>query len=195
MCVGATAVLSFFAKTLDCKVKKRILIALPGLNQDAKLLAQRYHIPYVEGESMENAARDLQLLLMQQKQPTAGQVKIGKAYDANLDKKVSGRRGTLDIMTDILRIVDVPSSSAEIMACANMSYEQCQKYLPAMEKMGLISRSVEDGIHIRYTITEKGREYLANMSNYGRIAEGAKSVWSTRRISKAVQVNSDISLP
>ena len=185
--VDASAILSFFAKTLDCKVKNRFLIAVPGLDTDAKLLAERYKIQYVEGDSVRTATRFLQSILTQL---VNLHLKISNKHPSFLEKaRVSGRRGTLDIMTDILRIVDVPSSNAEIMACANMSYEQCQKYIPAMEKMGLLRRSIEDGVRVRYTISEKGREYLSNMSKYGRIGEGSKSVWTTRRNSGRVPID------
>ncbi len=182
--VGSNAVLSLFAKALDCKLRNTVLIALPELDADARVLARNYNVTYIEaGRSLEEAAAKLQALLKQRefslglsrKNPRSGQAeKSGK-------RRQSKRRGTHDIMVDILKVITSPSSKTQVMACANLSFDQCQNYLPAMEKLGLLTRSIEDGVHTKYTIAEKGREYLLNMSaDYGSIADGHKSVWTTR---------------
>ena len=68
---------------------------------------------------------------------------------------------------------------------------QCQKYVPLLEKLGLVRRYLEDGFRIRYVITEKGREYLSSISGeFGKIAEGGRSIWPTKRKSagKVLQI-------
>ena len=84
-------------------------------------------------------------------------------------------------MTDILSVVSMPTTKWEIMARANLSFDQCQKYLPALRRLGLVSEFYDARSH-RFAITEKGREYYANMAGaYGRIDAGDVSIWSTRR--------------
>ncbi len=86
----------------------------------------------------------------------------------------------MDIMTDILSVVSTPTTKWEIMARANLSYEQCQKYLRALQRLGLVSEFY-DVRSRRFAITEKGREYYASMAGvYGRIDAGEVSIWSTR---------------
>ena len=188
--VDASAVLSFLAKALDCRVKHRILLAVPELDDDAKVLAESYNISYIESEhSIAEAADRLQQMLkpwsIHQDESLASEGKLdGKLHQRakNAKRQLIRRRSSFDIMTDILTVVSTQSSKTEIMACANLSHDQCQKYLPALQKLGLLRKFFVDGIHSRYAITEKGREYLSSMSvEFGRIAEGDRSVWSTRR--------------
>ncbi|MGI0091498.1 MAG: winged helix-turn-helix domain-containing protein [Nitrososphaerales archaeon] len=188
--IDAAPVLSLFAKALDCKVKNRILVAVPELDDDARALARNYNISYIEAKHrpIEETAEKLQIMLKGQVVHQAGLTKdgdlAGKSYQLGkiAKRQAVRKRSSLDIMTDILRVVSAPSSKTEIMSCANLSYDQCQKYLPALEKLGLMREYFEDGVHSRFAITEKGLEYLSNMSaEFGRIAEGDKSVWSTRR--------------
>ena len=190
--VDTTAVLSLFAKTLDCKVKDRILIAIPELEDDARVLARNYNITYIEAKqnSINELAEKLQIMFGPREIQQGGPLSVSQdkyirrpnRSMKDVKRQLIRKRSSLDIMADILTVVGAPSSKTEVMACANLSYEQCQKYMPALEKLGLIREYFEDGVHSRFVSTEKGREYLSSMSaEYGRIAEGDKSVWSTRR--------------
>lgn len=183
-CVGMDAVLSLDARSRECGVKNRVLVAIPCLDDNARILARSCNVPYVEvGESIEKGVKELQFVIMRLKELAINKTEKGGARGNG----PNGRRGTHDIMVDILEIVKVRSSKAQIMASANLSYNQCQKYIPVMEKLGLLAKILEDGVHVRYAISEKGREYLLTMSSrYGRIPEGAKSIWPTRRNSKPV---------
>lgn len=48
---GPREVLSFFAKVFDTKPKRAILLAMPGIDRDARKLAQLYGVEVVEGEN------------------------------------------------------------------------------------------------------------------------------------------------
>ncbi|MDG6994446.1 MAG: hypothetical protein JRN52_00870 [Nitrososphaerota archaeon] len=92
-----------------------------------------------------------------------------------------GRRNALDIMADILAVLSRPATKSEIMAHANLSHDQCKKYLPALERLGLVTKQADVGSY-KYAITEKGKEYHLSMDGgFGKIAKGDKSIWSTRR--------------
>ena len=94
----------------------------------------------------------------------------------------SGKRTSMDIMADVLAVAKIPRSKSDIMACANMSFEQCQKYLPALEKLGLLERVLVDKVHRKYSTTTRGREYLASVSGqHGSLADGERSIWASRR--------------
>ena len=85
-------------------------------------------------------------------------------------------------MADILVVVSRPCSKAEVMASANLSYDQVQKYLPALQKLKLVNEYIEDRSHSKWIITEKGLEYLqCTLTEYGRIAKGQHSIWSMER--------------
>jgi predicted transcriptional regulator len=194
--VDSSAVLAFLAKVLDCKVKDAILLVVPELEDDAKVLAQSYNITYVESEhSIAEAAEKLQKILKQRSVHNNALLSNEGELDAKLQQRMKNakrhptrKRGSLDIMTDILTVASTPSSKTEIMSCANLSYDQCQKYLPSLQKIGLLRKFFVDGIHTRFAITEKGREYLSSMSvEFGRIAEGDKSVWTTRRQAESLE--------
>jgi predicted transcriptional regulator len=98
------------------------------------------------------------------------------------ERHVSKRRNAFDILTDILTVSSHPSSKSKIMASANLNHKQCQKYLHALERMGLLNKLLEDGVQQKFVITEKGREYHSRMVEvFGWIADGDRSVWITRR--------------
>ena len=92
--------------------------------------------------------------------------------------KHTTKRSMLDIMTDILSVLDSPSGKSEIMACANLSYEQCRKYLPALQKLGLVNEKTLEGAR-KYVMTDRGKHYrLSMIASYGTIASGDRSVWT-----------------
>ena len=97
---------------------------------------------------------------------------------------MAGKRNALDIMADILTVLSRPSTKSEIMALANLSHEQCKRYLPALERLGLVIKQADVGSY-KYAVTEKGKEYHSSMNGgFGKIAKGDKSIWSTRRRQK-----------
>lgn len=182
--VGAMPILALFAKTLDCLMKRRVIVAFPKISHDAKLLARSYGIHIIEGESQEAAAYALRKLLLVNRGPNGsdGESPIDRRASSSLKKANSTKRSSMDIMADILAVVMNPSGKAEIMTFANLSYEQTQKYLPALEKLGLLERNLLNGAYPKYAITERGREYLSNVTGeFGTMAEGEKSIWNSRR--------------
>ena len=179
--VEPESVLALFAKSTDCNIKSRIIIAVPRLSEEAKVLARSYGISCIEAMGSVDAGEKLESLL----------VSLSVTLPEKQKSKQSRKRGSIDIMADILAVVSTPSSKYEMMACANLSYDQCQKYVPLLEKLGLVRRYLEDGFRIRYVITEKGREYLSSISGeFGKIAEGGRSIWPTKRKSagKVLQI-------
>lgn len=186
--VGISAVISLFGKAVDCGAKHRVLVAIPQLEFDAKVFARRYKISFIEVKNhlTKEAVGRLQSALAQNSiqsvNSSAGAKSLRELSGQTKKIKSQRKRSSLDIMADILKIVSESSSKTEIMACANLSYDQCQKYIPALEKLGLLVETCEDGIHYQFTITEKGREFLSRVSaEFGRIAEGDETVWNARR--------------
>jgi predicted transcriptional regulator/ABC-type transporter Mla MlaB component len=168
-----TAVLLLFAKSMDCDARRRILVTIPGVSEQTKALAQSYQISVLESPDTSRASE----LLFERVCAIFG---VGKTSQKG--KRTAGRRGSMDIISDILSIVSAPSGKSEIISCANLSFEQCQKYLAILERMGLLRRYLEDAVRVKYMITERGREYMRNISGeFGRIAEGDRSVWDARR--------------
>ena len=126
--VDASAVLSFLAKALDCRIKHRVLLVVPELEDDAKVLALSYNIQYIEAErSIVDATVKLQHILM----PRSIQAEESLTSVSKLDDKIhrdvkivkrqiTRKRSSLDIMSDILTVASTSSSKTEIMACANL---------------------------------------------------------------------------
>ena len=171
--VESVAVLALFAKSLDCGIRSRIIIAVPKLSEQARILAKSYNMEFVEAENLNLATMLLQGTLdnlIERKKELISRSKTRKSS--------SSKRNSIDIMADMLTVLVYPLSKSEVMSSANLSYEQCQKYIPVLGRLGLISKSIEDGVHVKFSITEKGREYLDQLSDqFGRISKGEKSVW------------------
>lgn len=70
------------------------------------------------------------------------------------------KRDFSDITTDILRVVTRSVGKAELMALANLSHRQCEKYLPILQRLDLITEQF-DGRRTRYQITDRGSEFLS----------------------------------
>jgi len=180
---------SFFARALDCGVKHRIMIVIPKLDESAKKLADSYGMSVIEAPDALLAAdmipSALDKLLPLPSLIRAADFSQGDSLDGSDPRRSrsrSSKRSSVDIIADILKVALNPVSKSEIMACANMSYEQCQKYLPRLEKVDLVRKYLEDGVHARYQTTEKGREYVSNLfGEFGTIMNGEKSVWSSKR--------------
>ena len=188
--VDVASVISLFGKAVDCRVKNRVLVAVPELDFEAKIFARNYDISFVEVQpnSTTVALNNFQTILEQvsarhqdsvsERHPAAVLSKQAKQAKSRSARK----RSSLDIMADILKVINEASSKTEIMACANLSYDQCQKYIPVLEKLALLTESSDDGVHLRFSITDKGREFLSKVSaEFGVIAEGDGTVWNTRR--------------
>jgi predicted transcriptional regulator len=99
----------------------------------------------------------------------------------------SGRRTSLDIMTDILTILSSnPCGKTQLMYRVNLSYKQCSKYLEILERLEVVREFVKNGIRL-FSITEKGELYLFDMRRgFGSISLGEGSVWKTNP-PKAIQ--------
>ncbi len=61
--IGRESVLNFFAKLFDVKADHAILVAMPGLSEDARRLAELYRIEYIEGELVEEILDKLPQLI------------------------------------------------------------------------------------------------------------------------------------
>ena len=185
--IESPCVHSFFARALDCGVKHRIMIAIPKLDVSAKKLAESYGICLIEAPDILIAGDMIQTTLDKVLPPPALKANLSLEDELGAGgfqrrKLKSGKRSSVDIITDILKVALNPVSKSEIMACANMSYEQCQRYLPRLEKVDFVRKYLEDGVHARFQTTEKGREYISNIfGEFGTILDGERSVWSSKR--------------
>ena len=74
-------------------------------------------------------------------------------------------RGRLDIIADILHIASKNAKKTQIMYQANLSYKVLQKYLAEVTDAQLID--FEDETQ-RYSLTEKGREFLDAYEKYSK---------------------------
>ena len=91
----------------------------------------------------------------------------------NLRLKERGgkRRGNLQIIADILRVLEDNGGAArktEIVYRANLNAKRAGVYLNLMEERGFISRD-----NFLYYITDKGRDFLANYRQIETILEAA----------------------
>ena len=177
--VEPVSVLIMHAKCQDGELTAKlrsIIIAVPKLSEEAKKLARNYGIDYIEADDSASASVTLKEKLLSL--PPKTEV----ARPNRRSPSTSGKRTSMDIMADVLAVAKIPRSKSDIMACANMSFEQCQKYLPALEKLGLLERVLVDKVHRKYSTTTRGREYLASVSGqHGSLADGERSIWASRR--------------
>jgi predicted transcriptional regulator len=65
------------------------------------------------------------------------------------------RRGKLEIMGDILRVALNGARKTEIVYRANLNFTRIERYIPLLEKRGLIEIA-----RPLYKTTEKGEEFL-----------------------------------
>ena len=66
------------------------------------------------------------------------------------------RRGTFDIIDDILRCSLEPKGITQVMHKANLSYSQCREYL----KLAISANLLEERSK-KYKITQKGKEFIS----------------------------------
>jgi hypothetical protein len=62
--VGVDRIAEFYAKMLDAKPQKGILITIPRLSEDAKKLTGMYDVNVISAESLDEAVQKLALALM-----------------------------------------------------------------------------------------------------------------------------------
>jgi predicted transcriptional regulator len=68
-------------------------------------------------------------------------------------------RGKLEIMADVVNLSTSGIKKTHIMYKANLSYDQINRYLRELLKLGLIEIAINEGTVI-YRATEKGRLFL-----------------------------------
>lgn len=71
---------------------------------------------------------------------------------------MSGRRGSLQIVADILRVAKKGAKKTRIVFGANLNFKMLNEYIGKLEKAGLVT-TPENNRGLIET-TEKGREYL-----------------------------------
>jgi predicted transcriptional regulator len=177
--VSAGYVLAFFAKCFDCIPSERIFVAIPRLSRDARKLAESYNINVEEALTFEEASRKLLEMVRKSIETEDKKYSMKAAVGASKD---GGKRTTFDIITDILMIASAPASKTEILSRANLSFNQAKKYLRDLEVLGFLRKYFEDGVRVKFVITEKGKEHLSRSNGFfGRIAGREESIWSSRR--------------
>ena len=72
---------------------------------------------------------------------------------------VFNRRGSVDIVADILRAAKEGTKKTQIIFRARLNNEQIKKYLSLMIRKGLIEVD-KQGNHVLYRASDKGTEYL-----------------------------------
>ncbi len=83
------------------------------------------------------------------------------------------------MIADILRITTKPSTKTQILYSANLSYKQLQKYVAMLSEFGLISALVQKEGNDKLVITERGKQFLADLpTRFGTVAPGQHSVWA-----------------
>jgi predicted transcriptional regulator len=91
------------------------------------------------------------------------------------------RRTMIDVMADILRVAAHPCSKTQILYAANLSYEQARKYCELLVDSGMLSKQ-EGGKNEgeKFLTTADGAGFLSQMSRFGRISPGERSVWESK---------------
>src|SRR6266508_354923 len=68
-------------------------------------------------------------------------------------------RGKLEIIADVVDLCTSGIKKSHIMYKGNLSFEQINRYLRQLLKMGFVEQAIDDGVII-YRATEKGRVFL-----------------------------------
>jgi len=77
---------------------------------------------------------------------------------------MSLKRSRLEIYLDVLKVIGKGTQKpTQIMYKSNLSWKPLMKILESLVDQGLISRT-ENGTHIAYKITEKGKNILRYFS-------------------------------
>jgi predicted transcriptional regulator len=84
-------------------------------------------------------------------------------------------------MADILRVAAHPASKTQILYSANLSYEQAKKYCDLLVTCGMLSKQGAAGNGgEKFLTTTHGAGFLSQMSRFGNISPGERSVWEKR---------------
>jgi predicted transcriptional regulator len=75
-----------------------------------------------------------------------------------------GRRGTLDIVAEILEEAKTGSGKTRIMVRANLSYSQLQRYLTGLVRAGLLATEKNKRDFVLYKTTDRGKVFLSSYS-------------------------------
>ena len=75
------------------------------------------------------------------------------------ETRTENNRGKLEIMADVVYLSTSSIKKTHIMYKANLSYDQINRYLRELLKLGFIEAAIDDGTVI-YRATEKGRLFL-----------------------------------
>ena len=93
------------------------------------------------------------------------------------------RRTMVDVMADILRVAAHPASKTQILYSANLSYEQAKKYCDLLVECGMLGKLAPNGEGSdKFLTTKNGAGFLAQMSRFGRISPGERSVWEKKNV-------------
>jgi predicted transcriptional regulator len=167
-------VLCFFAKTFDAGIRRKIVLAFPRLLESARKFAESYDMLALDCPDTGLAGE----FLTKAFEPMLEKL---KKRESSPPEPGATKRTSLDVMADILSVATTPCNKTEILYRSNLSFKQAQRYIPTLENIGLLKRYFEDGLRLRYVITERGREFLTNVfGHFGRIAQGGNSVWLSR---------------
>jgi len=93
------------------------------------------------------------------------------------------RRTMVDVMADILRVAAHPASKTQILYAANLSYEQAKKYCDLLVNCGMLGKVNGNGDGgDKFLTTANGVGFLSQMSRFGRISPGERSVWEKKNV-------------
>ena len=89
----------------------------------------------------------------------------------------------VDVMADILRVAAHPASKTQILYSANLSYEQVKKYCDLLVSCGMLGKLQANGVGgEKFLTTTSGAGFLAQMSRFGKISPGERSVWEKKNV-------------
>lgn len=89
----------------------------------------------------------------------------------------------VDVMADILRVAAHPCSKTQILYSANLSYEQTKKYCELLLECGMLSKLEAEGNNgEKFLTTSNGAGFLSQMSRFGSISPGERSVWERKNL-------------
>jgi len=90
----------------------------------------------------------------------------------------------VDVMADILRVAAHPASKTQILYSANLSYEQAKKYCDLLVNCGMLARqeAKKGNGGEKFLTTANGTGFLSQMSRFGKIPPGERSVWERKNV-------------
>ena len=90
----------------------------------------------------------------------------------------------VDVMADILRVAAHPASKTQILYSANLSYEQAKKYCDLLVNCGMLAKQgAKNGNGgEKFLTTASGAGFLSQMSRFGNIPPGERSVWERKNV-------------